>query len=68
VTVADEAMLERIVRQAFGQRRKTLRNTLRGLLDEAQIRSAGVDPSARAEVLGINDFARLADLASTLQS
>jgi len=68
VTVQDEAMLGQVVRQAFGQRRKTLRNALRGLLDEAQIRSVDVDPAARAEVLGIADFARLADLASGLQA
>jgi 16S rRNA (adenine1518-N6/adenine1519-N6)-dimethyltransferase len=67
VTVHDEAMLGRIVQQAFGQRRKTLRNALRGTLDEAQIRSLDIDPAARAEVLGIADFARLADLASDLQ-
>ena len=68
VTVRDEVMLGRIVQQAFGQRRKTLRNALRGMLDEAQIRSLDIDPAARAEVLGIADFARLADLATTLQS
>ena len=61
-------MLGQVVRQAFGQRRKTLRNALRGLLDEAQIRSVDVDQAARAEVLGIADFARLADLASGLQA
>jgi 16S rRNA (adenine1518-N6/adenine1519-N6)-dimethyltransferase len=67
VTVHDEAILGRIVSQAFGQRRKTLRNALRGMLDEAQIRSQGIDPGARAEVLGIADFARLADLAASIQ-
>ena len=67
VTVHDETMLGQIVQQAFGQRRKTLRNALRGTLDEAQIRSLDIDPAARAEVLGITDFARLADLASGLQ-
>jgi 16S rRNA (adenine1518-N6/adenine1519-N6)-dimethyltransferase len=66
VRVTDEAMLGRIVTQAFGQRRKTLRNALRGLLDEAQIRSVDIDPSARAEVLGMDEFARLAELATSL--
>ena len=68
VTVRDETMFGHIVQQAFGQRRKTLRNALRGILDEAQIRSVDVDPAARAEVLGIDDLARLADRASGLQS
>jgi 16S rRNA (adenine1518-N6/adenine1519-N6)-dimethyltransferase len=67
VNVNDEAMLGHIVQQAFGQRRKTLRNALRGTLDEAQIRLVDIDPAARAEVLGIADFARLANLASSLQ-
>ena len=67
VNVHDEAMLGHIVQQAFGQRRKTLRNALRATLDEAQIRSVDIDPAARAEVLGIADFARLANLASSLQ-
>jgi 16S rRNA (adenine1518-N6/adenine1519-N6)-dimethyltransferase len=67
VTVQDEAMLGHIVRRAFGQRRKTLRNALRGILDDAQIRALDIDPTARAEVLGVDDFARLADFASSLQ-
>jgi len=53
--------LEKVVRQAFGQRRKTLRNALKGLLDEKQIESAGVDPTARAETLGLDQFLALAD-------
>jgi 16S rRNA (adenine1518-N6/adenine1519-N6)-dimethyltransferase len=51
-----------VVRRAFGQRRKTLRNALSGLLDEAAIRGAGCDPGARAETLSPADFARLAQL------
>ncbi|MDP1086602.1 rRNA adenine N-6-methyltransferase family protein, partial [Klebsiella pneumoniae] len=50
----DDAMLARlprlaaVVRQAFGQRRKTLRNALKGVLDETAITAVGVDPGARA--------------------
>jgi 16S rRNA (adenine1518-N6/adenine1519-N6)-dimethyltransferase len=61
--VDDPQLLGRIVQAAFGQRRKTLRNTLRGLLDEAQIASAGIDPGLRAEQLDIEQFARLANAA-----
>jgi 16S rRNA (adenine1518-N6/adenine1519-N6)-dimethyltransferase len=64
VTVSDEQVFATLVRQAFAQRRKTLRNTLRGLLDAAEIRSAGVDPTARAETLGLNEFAALANRAA----
>jgi 16S rRNA (adenine1518-N6/adenine1519-N6)-dimethyltransferase len=61
VQLDDLEMFERLVGQAFSQRRKTLRNSLRGMLDEAQIRSAGVDPSARPETLGLAKLAALAN-------
>jgi 16S rRNA (adenine1518-N6/adenine1519-N6)-dimethyltransferase len=43
----------------FGQRRKTLRNNLRGLLDEDGIRNLGIDPGTRAESLGQAELLRL---------
>ncbi len=52
----------RVVAAAFSQRRKTLRNALRSVLDEEQIRRAGVDPGARAEVIAPAQFAALAEL------
>ncbi len=52
--------LDRLVRQAFSQRRKTLRNTLRGLLSEEQIRACHVDPGLRPEQLALADYHRLA--------
>ncbi|MDH4555310.1 16S rRNA (adenine(1518)-N(6)/adenine(1519)-N(6))-dimethyltransferase RsmA [Pseudomonas sp. BN417] len=62
----DVALLERVVREAFNQRRKTLRNTLKGLLDAAAIEAAGVDGSLRPEQLDLAAFVRLADqLAAT---
>ena len=57
----DFAML---VKQAFSQRRKTLRNTLKKLLSSEQIESLGIEPSARAETLSIKDFAALSNLYS----
>ena len=51
-----------LVTQAFNMRRKQLLNALRGLLDANQIRSAGVDPSQRAEDLDVDAFIRLAEL------
>ncbi|WP_376693863.1 16S rRNA (adenine(1518)-N(6)/adenine(1519)-N(6))-dimethyltransferase RsmA [Wenzhouxiangella sp. EGI_FJ10409] len=53
--------LEDVVRHAFGQRRKTLRNALKGLLDEKAIESAGIDPTARAETVPLEGFLTLAD-------
>ncbi len=58
----DTARLEQIVRAGFSQRRKTLANALRGLLDAAAIRAIGLRPEARAETLSPADFIRLAQL------
>jgi 16S rRNA (adenine1518-N6/adenine1519-N6)-dimethyltransferase len=52
---------EHVVKSAFAQRRKTLRNNLKGLLDESQITAAGVNPGLRAEVLTLEQFAALAE-------
>ncbi len=61
VGIADPAWFAAIVRDAFGQRRKTLRNALSRLLDARAIAAAGVDPQARAEQLAVTDFVRLAN-------
>jgi 16S rRNA (adenine1518-N6/adenine1519-N6)-dimethyltransferase len=50
----------KVVAAAFGQRRKTLRNALAGLLGAAQIAAAGIDPGARAETLSAAQFGQLA--------
>ncbi|WP_312932222.1 16S rRNA (adenine(1518)-N(6)/adenine(1519)-N(6))-dimethyltransferase RsmA, partial [Pseudomonas sp.] len=63
----DPALLERVVREAFNQRRKTLRNTLKGLLDAAAIEAAGVDGSLRPEQLDLSAFVRLADQLAAQQ-
>jgi 16S rRNA (adenine1518-N6/adenine1519-N6)-dimethyltransferase len=60
--IADRARFSAIVRAAFGQRRKTLRNALSGLLDAAAIESAGLRPDARAEQVPVDGFVRLANL------
>jgi 16S rRNA (adenine1518-N6/adenine1519-N6)-dimethyltransferase len=59
-TIADPSAYARVVAAAFGQRRKTLRNSLAALLDTARIEAAGVDPTARAETLSPSQFASLA--------
>ena len=63
VGIADPSRFAALVRDAFGQRRKTLRNALSRLCDETSIRAAGIDPQARAEQLAVADFVRLANLA-----
>lgn len=63
VEVRDEAVFRAVVKAAFSQRRKTLRNSLKALTEDSEgaLRSAGIDPSLRAEAIGIKDFARLSD-------
>ena len=56
---ADPDRLFALVRAGFGQRRKMLRRSLAGLLDEAAIEAAGVDPTDRAEQLGLEQWAAL---------
>jgi 16S rRNA (adenine1518-N6/adenine1519-N6)-dimethyltransferase len=50
-----------VVQAAFAQRRKMLRNTLRGLLDEAGFAALGVDPTRRAEDIAVADYVRIAN-------
>ena len=64
VGIDDHDRFAAIVRAAFGQRRKTLRNALSGTLDADAIAAAGLDPGARAERLSVADFIRLANLAA----
>ncbi|MES1153822.1 MAG: 16S rRNA (adenine(1518)-N(6)/adenine(1519)-N(6))-dimethyltransferase RsmA, partial [Rhodanobacter sp.] len=57
---ADPKLIDRLVRAAFGQRRKTLSNALRDIASPAQIDAAGIDPRARAEQLAPSAFVTLA--------
>ncbi|HZD25603.1 MAG TPA: rRNA adenine N-6-methyltransferase family protein, partial [Alphaproteobacteria bacterium] len=61
---ADPERLSRVVAAAFGQRRKMLRASLRQVLPDAEaaIRAAGLEPTARAEELTVEEFCRLARL------
>jgi 16S rRNA (adenine1518-N6/adenine1519-N6)-dimethyltransferase len=63
IGVADPRRFAHVVRAAFGQRRKTLRNALNGVADTAQIEAAGLRPDARAEQIDVAGFVRLANLA-----
>ena len=56
----DPQVLFGLVRAGFGQRRKMLRRSLRNLIDEEGLIVAGVDPTARAEDLGLDDWAAVA--------
>lgn len=64
VQTRDAAVFARVVQLAFGQRRKTLRNTLKGVLDDTDFAALGIDPQIRAEQLSIAQFAQLGDRAA----
>ena len=59
----DETAFGKIVAAAFSQRRKTLRNALKGYFGAADFERLGVDAGLRAQDLGVSDFVRLADAA-----
>ena len=68
--VTDERFLRKVVKAAFAQRRKTLRNTLRtaGFTAEeieAAATAAGVDLKRRGETLNLEEFASLANKLMT---
>jgi 16S rRNA (adenine1518-N6/adenine1519-N6)-dimethyltransferase len=57
--VHDEKLFAAIVGSAFGQRRKTVRNTLKAYMNEADLEQLGIDSQLRAENLGVEEFARI---------
>jgi 16S rRNA (adenine1518-N6/adenine1519-N6)-dimethyltransferase len=57
----DEALFAKIVLTAFGQRRKTLRNTLKGLLDDAGFIALNINPQLRAENLNVAQFVAISN-------
>ena len=61
-TAHDEGLLADVVMQAFGQRRKVLRNTLKGRASAQQLEAAGIDPGARAEEVALDSYVALANL------
>ncbi|MFO7593284.1 MAG: 16S rRNA (adenine(1518)-N(6)/adenine(1519)-N(6))-dimethyltransferase RsmA [Pseudomonadota bacterium] len=57
----DEKVFARLVAQAFNQRRKTLRNNLKKMLDSTIIEALGIDPGARPQTLTLEQFVALAN-------
>ena len=53
--------LQTVLRSAFNQRRKTLRNTLKGVIDSEAIESLGIDSGLRPEQLGLADYVAIAN-------
>ena len=72
VRPADEKLFFRLVRAAFGQRRKTLLNALTGAgltkeMSRAGLLAAGIAENMRGEQLSLADFARLSDAVGRLE-
>jgi 16S rRNA (adenine1518-N6/adenine1519-N6)-dimethyltransferase len=64
--IGKNGALRTLVTAAFSHRRKTLRNSLKGLLASRDIESCGIDPQLRPETLAPLQFGRLAALYSRL--
>jgi 16S rRNA (adenine1518-N6/adenine1519-N6)-dimethyltransferase len=62
----DVNLLSEVVTQAFSQRRKVLRNTLKGRATEEQMAEAGIDSRSRAEEVPLKNYVRLANLLAGL--
>jgi 16S rRNA (adenine1518-N6/adenine1519-N6)-dimethyltransferase len=65
--ITDSVLFARVVAAAFGQRRKTLRNALSTICDEAALRRIGIDPGIRGETLPVGDFVRMANALAMQQ-
>ncbi len=66
LAAADSASLEAVTAAAFGQRRKMLRSSLRGL--NLDLQAAGIDGARRAEELTVEEFCTLAQALSSAEN
>jgi 16S rRNA (adenine1518-N6/adenine1519-N6)-dimethyltransferase len=62
----DLAVLERVTRAAFGQRRKMLRQSLKSVGGDALLAAAGIDGTRRPETLSVAEFVSLAKATGAL--
>lgn len=68
IVAKDEKALARLVAHVFTQRRKTLRNSLKGMLVEQAFEKTGVNPMARPETLSLAQFVALSDQMITVSA
>lgn len=61
IVAKNEKALSRLVGHVFTQRRKTLRNSLKGMLNDGAFERTGIDPMARPETLSLEQFVALSD-------
>lgn len=55
----DLTAMEALVKQSFGQRRKTIKNNLKTLITQEQLQAVDIDPKARPETLTVEDYVNL---------
>ena len=60
----NKSSLNILVKTAFGQRRKTLRNALKGVVTSEEFAAANIDPSLRAESISPDEYVRLSEICS----
>ena len=61
----DTGLFYKVVLAAFGQRRKTLRNTLKGILDDVGFANLGINPQLRAENLSVAEFVAISNYSNS---
>ena len=61
----DEESLRSVVQSAFAQRRKTLRNNLKGIINDERLLELDINPSARAETLTLEQFIRITNACNS---
>ncbi len=65
IHIQDALLFENLVRDAFGQRRKTIRNAMQALCSSEDIEAAGLRPDARAEQVPVTGFIELANYCAS---
>ncbi|KAF0814514.1 Ribosomal RNA small subunit methyltransferase A [Andreprevotia sp. IGB-42] len=63
--VDDLVRMEKLVLNAFGQRRKTLRNNLKGVVNDAELQALGIDPGCRPENVTVPQYVALSNFLSS---
>ena len=66
MTLTNEDTLHTVCAQAFNQRRKTIRNSLKESLSEKQLIDLDINPELRAENLSLEQYAKIANAVDSL--
>ena len=64
LTAKSQEKLSQVVLTAFSQRRKMLRNTMKGMLSDAGFAELGIAPTLRPEDVSVEDYVRIANYLS----